>query len=260
MNRLTRTILLLTAGHLLCLSGFEWSRLWGFFPGSFRWGTAPFVALAFLIALICLEEPKRKIPVTAALFVVWCSVSGFILLSEGSVRALCLLGLGSTFGLGLFQQARRAGALLGACLLAGAGLIHGATAWVSLLLILAYLLESRRLVLSELNLSALETLKDRRTGEATAEISWRGFAQLYSACAKGEGEKFSRRVLTDTVEMVRSCGGDLQSGSEHRGVYRFPSHAARRECSRVLLEYQEQLDGVLSGVHAPLIRVYFREL
>lgn len=260
MNRVTRTILLLTAGHLLCLSGFEWSRLWAFFPGPFRWGTAPFVALAFLLALASLVEPKRRISVTAALLVVWCSVSGFILLVEGPQRALLVTALGFALAAGLFQGARRAWALLGVGLLALATLTGVGTGWISVLLLLAYLIESRRLVVADLNLSALEAIKDRRPGEAMAEISWRGFAQLYSACAKGEGEKFSRRVLSDTVEVVNSCGGKLQSGSEHRGVYRFPSYAARRECHRVLLEYQEQLDGVLEEVKAPLIRVFFREL
>ena len=70
----------------------------------------------------------------------------------------------------------------------------------------------------------------------------------------------SRQVLKDTTTVIQECGGALESGSEHRGTYRFPTHSARRECHRVLLEYQEQLDGVLDGAGAPHVKLFFRKL
>jgi len=90
-----------------------------------------------------------------------------------------------------------------------------------------------------------------------AEIFWKGFAQLYASCAPGEGERFTRKVLDDTVSVIAKCGGVLEKGSEHRGVYRFPSEARRRECHGVLLSYAEQLEDVLNSVDAPKVRLVF---
>lgn len=260
MRRFSRTVLALTGGHLLSLSGFEWSRMWAFFPGPFRIMTAVFVTLACLLCLQALVERERRMSTTAVLLAVWCSISGFILLPQAWDQAVSTGVLGVVLCAGLFRGRLLLFALLGTTLLVLAALASVGTGWMALLLLVGYAFERRHLTFADLNLSALESLKDKRPGEALAEISWGGFAQLYSACAKGEGEKFSRRVLADTVSVVQSCGGELQSGSEHRGVYRFPTFPARRECQRVLLEYQDQLDSVLEEVNAPVVRVYFREM
>ena len=91
-----------------------------------------------------------------------------------------------------------------------------------------------------------------------AEISWRGFAQLYAASARGEGERFSGKVLKDTLKVIHCCGGVLESGSEHRGIYTFPHLQAREECRQALLEYGKQLDRVLSSVDAPPVTLIFK--
>lgn len=260
MNAFARVVLLLLTGHLICLAGFEWSRFWPFFPGPVRWGVFPLVTISAFLSLDFLTEKERRIAVSGMLLVVWSAATGFILWLHAWQRATVAGLLGLILCAGIFSGKRRVAGLLGTALLTGAAYLSMPPAVVGVVLLLCYLLEARHLTVADLDLSAVEALKDKLPGEALAEISWRGFAQLYSACDKGEGEKFSRRVLTDTVSVVSSCGGELQSGSEHRGVYRFPSYASRRECRRVLLEYQEQLDGVLEPVGAPVVRVYFREL
>lgn len=133
--------------------------------------------------------------------------------------------------------------------------------WVGLGLVLATLVET---YLQEDKRAGLEMPSPARVlqskKEVKAEISWRGFAQLYSACVPGEGEKFSRKVLGDTLQVVASCQGELESGSEHRGVYTFPNAVSRRECHLTLQEYGRQLDGVLAAVEAPAVTLFFKEV
>ena len=261
MQKFGRMSLLFLAGHLCCLLGFELSRVWAFFPGRFRWGVTAILAGGYLAAWVvwCQGEKERSMP--GALLVVWSSVMGYLLVVDRVFQASALLAIGLLLLLTLFEGRRLIlGGLMLSTLATLAFLGLGGAFWpgVALAIVLGtelYLQEKE-----QYGWSILSRPEQLLPGETRAEVSWRGFAQLYSACLSGEGEKFSRQVLADTVAVIEECGGVRESGSEHRGTYKFPSYSARRECNRVLLEYQEQLDGVLDSSGAPHVRLFFREL
>jgi hypothetical protein len=243
-------------GHLCCLGGFYWCRIWAFAPGKFRILSALIVSVAFLGSLALLSWPCRDRPFSPTVLTAWAAVMGFPLIRGAGLSA------GGVFLLAV---------LLCATLLKGRRLWWG----VFLSLVAALLAYSQWGALSGggwlLSMAAIGELYAERGQEAAdigqpeqleltpkAEIFWRGFAQLYASCAKGEGEKFSRKVLADTASVVKKCEGVLQTGSEHRGVYQFPDEARCRQCHQVLLEYAKQLDGVLGSVDAPGIELIFK--
>ena len=104
----------------------------------------------------------------------------------------------------------------------------------------------------------LKPLPDPDDGPPRAEIYWLGFAQVYACSASGEGEKFSSRVLKDTMKMIDDCEGCLIRGSEHRGIYTFPTREYREQCHRVLSAYGKQLEEVLNKAQAPTVSLVFK--
>lgn len=247
---------LFLAGHLCCLAGFEWSRLWDFFPASFRLAVTSSVTLAFLVVLSLPYIKPQERPVLGLLLVSWCSVFAFPFVLQPVLAAFLFLGVGVGLSHTQLVGKKRLWALLAVGALAAAKLLLSIwTGLGGLLLCLGLALEVKLAQGRDPSLPPLEPV-----GLHRAEISWRGFAQLYAVCESGEGEKFSRKVLADTVQMVESCGGVLQSGSEHRGVYEFPDDLCRTQCHQNLLHYQEQLVDVLASVKAPNIDLIFKTL
>ena len=104
----------------------------------------------------------------------------------------------------------------------------------------------------------LQPLPNPNEGPPRAEIYWLGFAQVYACSASGEGEKFSSQVLKDTMKMIDDCEGCLIRGSEHRGIYTFPSVDYREQCRRVLSAYGKQMEEVLKKAEAPAVSLVFK--
>jgi hypothetical protein len=255
--RLAEFALVYLAGHLCCLAGFELCRLWDFFHSDFRTVTTFLLASAFFLSMYLLAERRYSQRLFSLLFVVWVSAVAFPLLFLPSMRAAGFGFLGA--GLVLFTQEgpkRRIGVLI-VCLAACChylGLLS--MGWGALLGLVAAGAEYSRTGVQ----APPEANVSRTTLQPRAEIFWRGFAQLYSSCERGEGEKFSRQVLKDTLEVVRRAGGVLESGSEHRGVYIFSDEEGRRVCRRNLSEYQQGLDRVLESVGAPKVKLVFNQI
>lgn len=248
------------AGHLCCLAGFELSRLWSFFPSEFSLFTTVTVLWAFYLALLLATLSSAQGMVWGTLCVAWASTVPFPLLLDRELSACLFLALALLLSLLSLR-----GAKLGLCLLLSLVfcLLYAFTSLdetaLGLFLLVASLPDLRS---KSRELSSEAMFQDIQVQGADqvprAEISWRGFAQLYAASAKGEGERFSGKVLKDTLKVVHCCGGVLESGSEHRGVYAFPHLQAREECRQALTEYGKQLDKVLTSVDAPSVTLIFK--
>jgi len=246
--------LLFLSGHLCCLAGFEWCRLWSFFPTSFRPWTTLQLTLAYTLAMwLAAHKPLRRNTPLVLLVVWWgtvfyplwplrlfpaiifpiLAVTGSILL-PGRVRWIWVFSASVAFSL-LYAFMQLPAGIISALLVLWAGAV------------------SYRTVLEE----PLPVMEPEPDGVAV-EIFWRGFAQLYAVCLSGEGERFSRQVLDATMQVVESCGGVLESGSEHRGIYRFADRPSAERCGKCLVQYGESLDGVLKKAGAPSLQLIFQ--
>lgn len=213
------------------------------------------LSLAFFFCLLLAETAREKRPAGAVVYCVWMAILGFLLVENPWIEGGTVVVVGFLMSaMALPKKKTFVGLALSLLfgLVAGFGLLG--TEWGGVLLLGLGTLEWR---LSNVPAEALLPAKviDVRP---RAEVSWRGFAQLYSACESGEGEKFSRQMLEDTTRVIESCGGKLESGSEHRGVYLFPCHSNREHCQQVLEQYGEQVNGVLGESDLPPVDLTFK--
>ena len=232
-------------------------RAWAFFPGHFRPLVALLLSMAFLACLLLAELNSEDRPAAGVVFCSWMSVTGFMLLKNPFVEAGAVLLLGIVLSLTTLEgKGRLTG--LGLTLLAAvaAGLQTLGPVWGGITLGSLALLEWK-FVHSLKEPPLPKKVADLRP---RAEIFWRGFAQLYAACASGEGEKYSRQVLDHTTQVIRSCGGTLESGSEHRGIYLFESGVAREQCFEALQSYGRQMNQSLESADVPEVKLTFRQI
>lgn len=259
-RRWTATLLLLVAGHLGSLAGFQLACLWDFAPLEFH----PFRALLLFwsfhqLTSIGLVRPDGA-TATGLNLVAWCASVCFPLL-YGPLEII-----GVYLGLALLLQAcalRGAERLLGLLFTLTTALVLTALFpwrfWVGPVLLAANLTELKFVRGRLREQDELARLKDHSAHSyPRAEISWKGFARLYAVAARGEGEKFSGKVLRDTVQVIERYQGVRLSGSEHRGVYQFPSLDDRERCYASLKQYEGQTVEVLRSVQAPSVELVFQ--
>lgn len=255
-----RNFLWFLCGHLCCLAGFEWTRAWSFFAVDFRFATSLMLSVGLLIALATTLASAQERLVSGCYFVAWVAVVCFPLVVPVWLTQVGVVLLAGLLSLLSLKGRKRWLGMFCSPLLAALVLLCGPAVGASVILPVIYLEgKKNRLVIAQE--TALERARQaQQTSTPRAEIYWKGFARLYQTTAKGEGEKFSGKMLKDTLAMVESCHGVLISGSEHRGIYRFPTVEALHACHRLLKEYEGATLGVLSSVGAPKVNLVFREL
>lgn len=248
-----RTLLLAVAGYLCCLAGFEVSRIWDFFRVDFRPLTTLALCSAFLASLGAAEMSREERHAASILLAAWCSVTCFPLVvpSLATCLGVLLLGVALSF-VSLKGRAAEAG-LVGTFLLAGLSLVVPDWVGASVLSgILVVEVRRRQACIPDWQPGPVPV------GQATrAEIYWKGFAGLYRSAAPGEGPKFKQGIVRDTLQMLQDCGANLESGTEDRGLYRFPDPQSLEACRQTMEQYGEQVDGVLRSVKAPPLELVF---
>lgn len=243
------------AGHLCCLCGFEWSRLWAFFPGSFRPLPTLLLTLAFFAIMIFDQCAPRNRAGTILVASTWC---GTVLspLIDHPWEGLSLALIGLLLVVSHLKSRQVIFNLLWLGAVVTCVVVQAFPQWF-LGTVLTLVSAVELYVLSRRE-PELKPLPNPEEGPPRAEIYWLGFAQVYACSASGEGEKFSSQVLKDTMKMIDDCEGCLIRGSEHRGIYTFPSTEYREQCHRVLSAYGKQMEEVLDKAQAPAVSLVFK--
>lgn len=252
---MVRALLYLWLGHICCICGFEWSRMWAFFPGRFRVAATIFLTLALAAGLLLDQVKKEERGATVVLGIMWAGTVLSPLLTPLWAVTVMALG-GVVLLLGLISLSRSMVGILGLALVCSLEYFNLLPMVATgCLLVVVGSLEWWSLQRNEPELAPLPKPED---GPPRAEIYWLGFAQLYACSARGEGEKFSSQVLRDTSGMIESCGGRLTKGSEHRGIYCFHSVEERDRCFHLMDAYGKQMGDVLEKADAPSVSLVFK--
>lgn len=255
-SRAGRASLSLALGTISCSAAFEISRIWGFVPYQFQPLDCLLLVGAYLLAFYMYHSACSERTIFACLFVSWASVSGLPVIMIDYLEASILLIVGAVLVFTCLEQRRTLVSLPLLTLLVVLTLFGYSGGTAGAVLGLLALWSVRSTSHSEGALAKKQT-EEVITKEFRAEVSWRGFPELYRQSAPGEAEKFCSKVLRDTRTIVMSAGGELVSGTDHRALYTFSSRRDRDLCLSRLSAYENQLLGVLGQVKAPPVSLVF---
>jgi hypothetical protein len=246
----------LLSGYLCCLSAFEWTLLWDFAPYAYRPLVSILLSLGFLATLVLHQMPRERRPASAIPALAWMAVIAWPLRLSAISATVLFSCLALVLMLGTLR-ASRAGLALLLALVLGLAMLTGLLSWpIAALLCGLTALEIRRDGLS--NISSGQAAKQRLEAEAQArlaEISWKGFANLFKAAAPGEGERYTTSLLADTTTIIEGCGGRRVKGSNLNGLYRFPNDAALERCLDQLERYRLGVVEALNAAQVPALEL-----
>ena len=192
----------------------------------------------------------------ACLFLAWSVVAGLPVVMPDFLSAAMLLLVGATLVFTCLTQRRTLLSLPVLTLLVVVTLFGYSGGAVGAILCLLTLAELRRGIEGRGNVKPTKDA-EVESKRFEAEVSWRGFPELYKQSAPGEAEIFCSKVLGDTQTIVSSVGGSKVGGTDHRTLYSFQSRKDRDLCLSRLSAYENQLLGVLGQVKAPPVSLVF---